>query len=85
MHNESNLEFRVGYVPLSGLLYAGQVRRDTGKWLAQPHDVTSWALLAVAQKLSREGNDLIVPMPDGRVIRLSADLFTPGDQADADE
>ena len=79
MHNESNLEFRVGYAPLSGLLYAGQVRRDTGKWLAQPHDVTSWALLAVAQKLSREGK------PDGRVIRLSADLFTPGDQADADE
>ena len=26
-----------------------------------------------------------LPRPDGRVIRLSADLFSPGDQTDADE
>lgn len=47
MQNNNNLELRVGYAPLSGLLYAGQVRRDSGKWEGQPYDVTSWALYAV--------------------------------------
>ncbi|MBS6740102.1 hypothetical protein PO654_11210 [Phytobacter diazotrophicus] len=82
MQNNNNLEYRVGYTPLSGLLYAGQVRRDTGKWEGQPHEVTAWALLAVARKISHEGNDLLCPLPDGRVMRLSADFFDPEGMAD---
>lgn len=82
MQNNNNLEIRVGYTPLSGLLFAGPVRRDTGKWEGQPHEVTASALLAVAQKLSREGNCLVCQLPDGRAMRLSADFFTPEDRAD---
>ncbi|WP_261641088.1 DUF7446 family protein [Erwinia mallotivora] len=71
MHNE-NLEYRVAYTPLSGRLYAGLVRQDNGKWEGQPHDVTDWAMLAVGLKLSREGNDILFPLQDGRCIRISA-------------
>ena len=66
------LEYRVGYTPLSGRLYAGFVRRDTGKWEAEPQDVTDWAMLAVAQKLVRENTDFLLRQADGRILRLSA-------------
>ncbi|EBV2165547.1 hypothetical protein DN168_14275 [Salmonella enterica subsp. enterica serovar Eastbourne] len=85
MQNNNNLEFRVGYVPLNGLLYAGQVRRDNGKWEGQPHEVTSWALHAVAQKLSREGDDLLCKLPDGRVMRLRTEIVSPVEVADVGE
>ncbi|MEH4661156.1 DUF7446 family protein [Phytobacter diazotrophicus] len=85
MQNNNNLELRVGYAPLSGLLYAGQVRRDSGKWEGQPHDVTSWALYAVAQKLSREGDDVLWPLPDGRVMRLRAEIISAGEMSDVGE
>ncbi|WP_233592591.1 DUF7446 family protein [Erwinia psidii] len=71
MHNE-NPEYRVAYTPLSGRLYAGFVRRDNGKWEGKPHDVTDWAMLAVGLKLSREGNDILFPLPDDRWLRISA-------------
>lgn len=85
MQNNNSPEYRVGYAPLSGKLYAGQVRRDNGKWEGQSHDVTSSALFAVAQKLSRESNTVIWPLPDGRIMRLSADILAPGEMPDADE
>ncbi|PQK93462.1 DUF7446 family protein [Pantoea ananatis] len=66
------LEYRVGYTPLSGRLYADFVRRDTGKWEAEPQDVTDWAMLAVAQKLVRENTDVLLRQADGRILRLSA-------------
>ena len=70
--DSSELEYRVGYTPLSGRLYAGFVWRDTGKWEAEPQDVTDWAMLAVAQKLVRENTDVLMKQADGRILRLSA-------------
>ncbi|MBW1213161.1 hypothetical protein KYI92_04760 [Pantoea allii] len=70
--DSSELEYRVGYTPLSGRLYAGFVRRDTGKWEAETQDVTDWAMLAVAQKLVREDTDVLLRQADGRILRLSA-------------
>ncbi|ORM84284.1 hypothetical protein HA42_04675 [Pantoea deleyi] len=79
--DSSELEYRVGYTPLSGRLYAGFVRRDTGKREAEPRDVTDWAMLAVARKLVREETDVLLSQADGRILRLSAiisETNTPG-------
>lgn len=73
----TNLEYRVGYAPLGGRLYAGFVRKDNGKWEGQPHDVTDWAMYSVGQKLARENNDMLFPLPDGRILRLSACITDP--------
>lgn len=73
----TNLEYRVGYAPLGGRLYAGFVRKDNGKWEGQPHDVTDWAMYSVGQKLARENNDMLFPLPDGRILRLSAYITDP--------
>ncbi|WP_205959057.1 hypothetical protein [Pantoea stewartii] len=84
--HSSELEYRVGYTPLSGCIYAGFVRRDTGKWEAEPHDVTEFAMLAVAQKLVREDTDVLLRQADGRILRLSAvisEMHTP--EADDEE
>lgn len=81
----NNLEFRGGYSPVSGLLYAGYVRRDSGKWEEEPHEVTTRALYAVAQKLSREGDDVMWRLPDGRVMRLRAEIITVREATDASE
>ncbi|MBJ8987534.1 hypothetical protein I5432_15575 [Citrobacter koseri] len=72
----NNLEFRVGYTPLSGRLYAGFVRKDSGTWEGQCHEVTEQVMFALGQKLAREGNDMQFSLPDGRVLRLSADNKT---------
>ncbi|MFP1915975.1 hypothetical protein ACLEEZ_10540 [Lonsdalea quercina] len=85
MMENTNLEYRVGYTPLSGCLYAGLVRKDNGKWQKKPHDVTEWAMLAVAQKLAREGNDILYPLSGGRVMRLSAVITGPESEESADE
>jgi hypothetical protein len=73
----SDFEYRVGYSPLSGRLYAGMVRKDSGKWEGLPHDVTDWAMYSVGKKLARESNDMLFPLPDGRVLRLSAYVTDP--------
>lgn len=73
----SDFEYRVGYSQLSGRLYAGMVRKDSGKWEGQPHDVTDWAMYSVGKKLARESNDMLFPLPDGRVLRLSAYVTDP--------
>lgn len=85
MMENTNLEYRVGYTPLSGCLYAGLVRKDNGKWEEKPHEVTEWAMLAVAQKLVREGNDILYPLSRGRVMRLSAVITGPESVEGADE
>ncbi|MEB2704088.1 hypothetical protein VC191_09810 [Citrobacter koseri] len=72
----NNLEFRVGYTPLSGRLYAGFVRKDSGTWEGQCHEVTEQVMFALGRKLAREGNDIQFSLPDGRVLRLSADNET---------
>ncbi|MGC0788657.1 DUF7446 family protein [Pantoea agglomerans] len=77
-------EYRVGYTPLSGRLYAGFVRRDTGKWEAGTKDVTDCAMLAVAQKLIREETDFLLRQADGRILRLSAVISEP-DTKEADD
>ncbi|UWS33074.1 hypothetical protein NYP84_15950 [Erwinia pyrifoliae] len=84
MHDNDNLEYRVGYSPISGGLYAGFVRRDSGKWEGQPQEVTNWAMFAVGQKLCREGNDMLFPLPDGRVMQLSATIGDADDTEVAD-
>ncbi|OSN01307.1 DUF7446 family protein [Lonsdalea populi] len=81
----TDLEYRVGYTPLSGRLYAGLVRKDNGKWEDTPHEVTEWAMLAVAQKLAREENDILYPLSGGRVMRLSAVITGPESVEGADE
>ncbi|MBK0096662.1 hypothetical protein IBT49_11795 [Erwinia sp. S63] len=68
----THLEYRVGYTPLGGRLYAGFVRKDNGKWEGTHHEVTDWAIFAVGQKLAREGKDVRFSLPDGRVMRVSA-------------
>lgn len=68
----TNLEYRVGYTPLSGSLYAGFVRKDNGKWEVAPHEVTDWAMFAVGQKLAREETDMLFPLPDGQVMHVSS-------------
>ncbi len=72
----NNLEFRVGYTPLGGRLYAGFVRKDSGAWEGQCHEVTEQVMFALGQKLAREGNDMRCSLPDGRVLRLSAGYET---------
>lgn len=67
----NNLEFRVGYTPLGGRLYAGFVRKDSGTWEGQCHEVTEQVMFALGQKLAREGSDMRFSLPDGRVLRLS--------------
>ncbi|HAT4499313.1 MULTISPECIES: DUF7446 family protein [Pantoea] len=79
----TNLEYRVGYTPLSGRLYAGYVRKDNGKWEGSPHEVTDWAMFAVGQKLAREETDMLFPLPDGRVMRVSAVITDPETTEDA--
>ncbi|ORM94910.1 DUF7446 family protein [Pantoea cypripedii] len=73
----TNLEYRVGDIPLSGRLYAGFVRKDSGKWEGTARDVTDQALAAVGQKLVREGRHRLIPLPDGRMLRLSAEMTDP--------
>ncbi|EPS4527388.1 hypothetical protein I5466_15980 [Citrobacter koseri] len=68
----NKLEFRVGYTPPGGRLYAGFVQKDSGTWEGQCHEVTEQVMFALGQKLAREGNDMRFSLPDGRVLRLSA-------------
>lgn len=68
----THLEYRVGYTPLGGRLYAGFVRKDNGKWEGIHHDVTDCAIFAVGQKLARERKDMRYSLPDGRVMQVSA-------------
>lgn len=69
---KNNLEFRVGYTPLGGRLYAGFVRKDSGTWEGKRHEVTEQVMFALGQKLAREGNDMRFSLPDGRVLRITA-------------
>ncbi|MBS1206090.1 MAG: hypothetical protein H6R25_2989 [Proteobacteria bacterium] len=63
----TDFEYRVGYSPLSGRLYAGMVRKDSGKWEGQPHDVTDRVTYSVGH----------FPLSDGRMLRLSAYVTDP--------
>lgn len=66
-------EFKAGYSPLSGNIYAGRVTQD-GKWAAGKKDITNSALAAVAEKLKSDDRILSWELPNGKFLQLRADV-----------
>jgi len=65
-------EFKAGYSPLSGKIYAGNVSAKgvfSGK-----KDITDTALAAVAEKLKADDRILSWELPDGKLLQLRADV-----------
>lgn len=66
-------EFKAGYSPLSGKIYAGHVTAN-GRWTEAKKDITDTALAAVAEKLKADDRTLSWELPDGKLLQLRADV-----------
>lgn len=70
----------IGYSPLTNTIFAGRAKPFKGaapgamKFTGEKFDVTQQALAAVAQHMVTRDDILLIPMPDGRVIHLRADI-----------
>ncbi|MFK8260630.1 hypothetical protein ACFL9S_22945 [Erwinia sp. AnSW2-5] len=70
----------VGVSPLTNTIFAGRSKpmlkgpAEARIFVGDKFDVTQQALATVAQHLVKRDNILIIPVPDGRVIHLRADV-----------
>lgn len=73
----------IGYSPLTNTIFAGRATPFKSgppgamRFTGQKVDVTQEAIAAVAQHMVKRDDILIIPMPDGRVIHLRADIKEP--------
>jgi hypothetical protein len=66
---------RVGISPLTNKIYAGRVLKDGVTWGAGTSDVTGEAINAVARHLFSRDEAAIVRLPDGRAVKLEAQIY----------
>jgi len=69
----------IGLSPLTNTIFAGRAKPYKGapgamQFTGVKFDVTQEALAAVAQHMVKRDDILLIPMPDGRVIHLRADI-----------
>lgn len=70
----------VGLSPLTNTIFAGRSKPmkkgppNARAFVGEKEDVTQQAIAAVAELMVRRDDILLIPMADGRVIHLRADI-----------
>jgi len=70
----------VGYSTLSGRILAGYSTQEanTTRFTGKKYDVTDEAVTAVARKMLHREESIEVDFGDGRILRFSVDIVSPG-------